>query len=142
MPDDFRAALHGIWSAVARGWSDNADYVDARGAVVTEKMLEAAHPEPGERVLELACGPGGVGLAAAQRVTPDGEVVMSDVAPEMAAIAAARADALGLGNVSTRVLDLERIDEPDGKRKGVKEHETPAGLGFAGLTLLAAARLP
>jgi SAM-dependent methyltransferase len=37
---------------------------------------------------------------------------MSDVAAPMTAIAAARAEALGLANVRTRVLDLERIDEP------------------------------
>jgi SAM-dependent methyltransferase len=40
--------------------------------------------------------------------------VLSDVAPEMTAIAAARAGAVGLANVRTRVLDLEEIDEPDG----------------------------
>jgi ubiquinone/menaquinone biosynthesis C-methylase UbiE len=55
-----------------------------------------------------------LGLAAAARVAPEGEVVLSDVAAEMTAIAATRAEELGLENVSTRVLDLERIDEPDG----------------------------
>jgi len=45
---------------------------------------------------------------------PGGEVVLSDVASEMVAIAAQRAAALGLDNVSTRVLDIEQIDEPDG----------------------------
>ena len=58
----------------------------------TSRMLELSRPSPGERVLELACGPGGVGLAAAERVAPDGEVVLSDVVAEMTAIAAARAD--------------------------------------------------
>ena len=72
-----------------------------------------AAPEPGERVLELACGPGSVGIAAAALVGDGGEVVLSDVAPAMTAIAAARAESLGLENVSTRVLDLEQIDEPD-----------------------------
>jgi SAM-dependent methyltransferase len=47
-------------------------------------------------------------------VAPRGDVVLSDVAAEMTAIARARADALGLRNVSTRELDLEQIDEPDG----------------------------
>jgi SAM-dependent methyltransferase len=64
-------------------------------------------------VLELACGPGGLGLTAATRVAPDGEVVLSDVAPEMTEIAARRAQALGLTNVSTQTLDIERIDQPD-----------------------------
>ena len=53
-------------------------------------------PRPGERVLELACGAGGVGIAAAPLVGAGGEVVLSDVAPEMTAIARGRAEALGL----------------------------------------------
>jgi SAM-dependent methyltransferase len=109
-----RARLHGMWAAVAGGWAEHADYVDARAAQATDRLLELAAPRPGERVLELACGPGGLGLAAARRVAPGGEVVLSDVAAEMTAIAAARAEALGLTNVSTRELDLEHIDEPDG----------------------------
>jgi SAM-dependent methyltransferase len=111
--DEVRAHLHAMWAAVAGSWGKHADYVDARGASMTEKMLELTAPQPGERVLELACGAGGVGLAAAERVAPGGEVVLSDVAAEMTAIAAARAGALGLSNVSTRELDLEQIDQPD-----------------------------
>jgi SAM-dependent methyltransferase len=76
-------------------------------------MLALTAPRPGERVLELACGPAGLGLAAAERVAPGGEVVLSDVVPEMTSIAALRAAALGLRNVQTRVLDIERIEEPD-----------------------------
>jgi ubiquinone/menaquinone biosynthesis C-methylase UbiE len=112
--NEIRSHLHQMWSAVAGGWAEHADFADARGAVVTERMLELAALRPGDRVLELACGPGGVGLAAAQRIGPEGEVVISDVAAEMTAIATARASALGLGNVSTCELDIESIDEPDG----------------------------
>jgi SAM-dependent methyltransferase len=110
---ELRTRLHGMWAAVAPAWREHADYVDARGAEVTTAMLDAALPQPGERVLELACGPGGAGLAAATRVAPGGEVVLSDVATEMTAIAAARAKALGIENVSTRELDIEAIEEPD-----------------------------
>jgi ubiquinone/menaquinone biosynthesis C-methylase UbiE len=109
---DVRMHLRRMWGSVASGWEEHATWVDARGSRVAEKMLELADPQPGDRVLELACGAGGVGLAAAERVAPDGEVVVSDVAPEMTSIASARADALGLTNVSSRELDLERIDEP------------------------------
>ena len=112
--DELRAQLHAMWAQVAPSWEQHADYVDARGALVTEEMLERAAPQPGERVLELACGPGGLGIAAAERVAPDGEVVLSDVAAEMTAIAARRVDASGLDNVTTLELDLERIDQPDG----------------------------
>src|SRR6266498_5027277 len=105
--------MHLMWGAVAPGWEQNANFVDSRTADLTAAMLEAATLQQGNRVLELACGPGGLGLAAAERVAPGGEVVLSDVVPEMTSIAAARASALGLTNVATRELDLERIDEPD-----------------------------
>lgn len=111
--DELRRHLHSMWAAVAPGWAEHAAYADARGASATQKMLDLSAPAPGERVLELACGPGGAGLAAAARVRPGGEAVLSDVAAEMTAIAAARAAELGLTNVSTCELDLESIDQPD-----------------------------
>jgi len=111
--DALRQRLHSMWRGVAKAWGDNADYIDARGAAVTARMLERAALQPGDRVLELACGPGGLGLAASQRVGLAGEVVLSDISPEMTAIAAARAKARGLANVSTLILDAERIAQPD-----------------------------
>src|SRR4051812_24661934 len=111
--DAVRARLAGMWSRVAGGWARHADYADARGAQSAERMLELAQVGAGDRVLELACGPGGLGFAAAERVGPGGEVVLTDVAEEMTAIAAARGAELGLGNVAFRRLDLERIEEPD-----------------------------
>jgi enediyne biosynthesis protein CalE5 len=109
-----RTQLHAMWAGVATRWAEHADDVDERAVAVTEMMLDRTAPRPGDRVLELACGPGGAGLAAAERVGPEGEVVLSDVAAEMVSIAAARADARGLANVRTATLDLEQIDEPDG----------------------------
>jgi SAM-dependent methyltransferase len=111
--DEVRARLHGMWTGVAPAWGAHAAFVDARGEHVTARMLELSRPQPGEDVLELACGPGGPGFAAAPLVRPGGEVVLSDVAPSMTAIAESRASALGLRNVTTRVLDLERIAAPD-----------------------------
>ena len=108
-----RSKLHGLWAEVADSWAEYAEHVDERSARLTEAMLERVALAPGDRVLELACGAGGAGLAAAERVAPNGEVVLSDVAAEMTEAAAARARARGLTNVSTRVLDLEQIDEPD-----------------------------
>jgi enediyne biosynthesis protein CalE5 len=112
-PTGLRGQLHGMWARVASGWGEYANYADSRGAVVTARMLEFAAPQPGERVLELACGAGGVGLAAAKLVGPGGEVVLSDVVPEMTSIAAGRARSMGLGNVRTCELDLDQIDQAD-----------------------------
>jgi enediyne biosynthesis protein CalE5 len=109
-----------MWSAVAPGWAEHADYVDSRSAALTEELLAVLRP--GDRVLELACGAGGLGIAAAER---GHDVVLSDVAPEMAAIAAERAAGLP---VTTLVLDLDRIDLPDGSFDAVLCRE---GLMFA-----------
>ena len=110
---ELRHRLHRLWGSVAAGWEAHAAYADLRGAPVTSRLLELARPRPGDRVLELAAGAGGVGLAASDLVGPAGEVIISDVATEMTAIAARRAEALGRRNVATRDLDLEAIDEPD-----------------------------
>jgi SAM-dependent methyltransferase len=99
-----------MWQSVAPGWGENADYVDARGARLTERLLELARVADGDRVLELACGAGGLGLAAAARAD---EVVLSDVAPAMIEIAAARAQERGVDNVGTLTLDLDAIEQPD-----------------------------
>jgi len=105
--------LQDMWASVAPAWGEHAEYADTRGAAVTERLLQLSGPRPGERVLELACGPGGVGIAAARLVGPGGEVVLSDIVPEMTEIAAVRAAALGLGNVRTLTLDLDDLAQPD-----------------------------
>jgi len=122
-----------IWAGVAGQWGDQADEIDERGAAITETMLARTAPAPGERVLELACGPGGAGLAAAALVGDSGEATLSDAVPAMVAIAAARAAARGLGSVRTAVLDLDQIDRPDGSydvvlcREGLMFAVEPAG---------------
>ncbi len=110
-PEDLRRRMRSMWSAVAPAWSEHADFLEARHADSTAQMLTLVSPQRGERVLDLACGPGGIGLAAAKLVAP-GEAVLSDVAAEMTAIAARRAADQGLDNVSTCVLDLQCIEQP------------------------------
>ena len=107
-----RDHVHGMWAAVAEQWGEHADDVDERGAAISNAMLTAAHIQPGDEVLELACGTGGVGIAAANHVGATGRVVLSDVVPEMVAIAGRRAQQRGLTNVETAILDLEQIAQP------------------------------
>ena len=40
--DPLRKASLAMWASVAASWGERADYVDARGAVVTQAMLDAA----------------------------------------------------------------------------------------------------
>jgi ubiquinone/menaquinone biosynthesis C-methylase UbiE len=110
---DTKQRIRDMWASVAPGWEAYADANDDRGAALTDRILDGTGVQAGHRVLELASGPGGTGLAAAERVGAGGEVVITDAVEEMSAIAGRRAAQLGLGNVRTGVADIESIDQPD-----------------------------
>jgi ubiquinone/menaquinone biosynthesis C-methylase UbiE len=110
---EVRQRVHSMWAAVAGAWKEHADYVDKRAARISKRLIALSSPAPGDRVLELACGAGGLGLEVAKLVDPGGKVVVSDVAQEMIDVAMARAAALGISNVSGRPLDIEAIVQPD-----------------------------
>jgi ubiquinone/menaquinone biosynthesis C-methylase UbiE len=112
-PDEVRAFVHGMWANVAASWDAHADEIDERATPVTEQMLEMAELEASQRVLELASGPGGAGLLAAERVGARGEVLISDIVPAMVDSARRRAAARGYTNVTTAALDLENIAQGD-----------------------------
>lgn len=71
--------------------------------------LAALRVEPGERLLDLATGTGGVALAAARR---GAEVVAVDFSPGMVGFLAARASDEGVEGVSARVMDGQNLDLP------------------------------
>jgi SAM-dependent methyltransferase len=91
------------WSAVAAGWARRHEQVSDSMRPVTDRLLAALDPQPGDRVLEIGGGLGEVGEAVARLVGPDGEVVVTDVAPAMLEAAAKRIGKLP--NLSTRVAD-------------------------------------
>lgn len=97
------------WSGVAGGWERHADELEERApGVATGWMLDALALAPGERVLELACGPAGVGLRAAAAVGPDGRVLLTDFSEAMVEVARRRT--AELDNVELRTLDAQRMD--------------------------------
>ncbi len=106
-----QASLEG-WEAAASGWVRRQEEVRGFGAPVSHWMLDAAMPQPGERVLELAAGLGETGMLAAELVAPLGGVIISDQAEAMLDGARRRAIALGLSNVEFQVLNAEWIDLP------------------------------
>src|SRR5258708_26559474 len=50
-------------------------------------LVELAHPRPGERVVDIACGTGIVARIAAERVGPTGAVAGIDLNPGMLSVA-------------------------------------------------------
>lgn len=113
-PDESRAASQEAWADSASAWAKAAAEPEVgASAVTTAWMLEQAELRAGERFLELACGAGRVGLAAAERVGPSGVAVLSDFAEPMVEATRVGAERLGLGNVDARVLDAETVDLGD-----------------------------
>lgn len=73
-------------------------------------LLQRAALRPGDRVVDIACGTGGVALAAANAVGPTGFVHATDISPAMVAEVAQRADHRGLANVSVACHGAEQLD--------------------------------
>jgi len=73
-------------------------------------MLHLAQLAPGMRVLDLATGRGEPALRAARRVGPMGTVLGIDVDPAMLALADARAEREGIGNLELCVASAESLE--------------------------------
>jgi SAM-dependent methyltransferase len=106
-----RASLEG-WEEAAPGWVRQQELLREFATPVSLWMIDAVHPQPGERVLELAAGLGETAMLAAELVAPLGGVVISDQAEAMLEGARARAIALGLSNIEFQALNAEWIDLP------------------------------
>lgn len=119
-PEQFRSESREAWEAAARGWREQADWWDASTRPVSDWLVEALAPAPGGQVLELAAGPGDVGLLLAPRLRPGGRALLTDGAEAMVAATTARAAARGLDDVvQARTMDAERIDAPDASQDAV-----------------------
>jgi len=79
----------------------------------TRPILDRVGIRPGERVLELGPGPGTFTVDAAQRVGPEGRLVVVDIQPEMIAQVERRVRAAGLANVETHVADAYHLPLDD-----------------------------
>ena len=102
------------WTGNAAGWDAMHERLERETAGVTAWLCREAGVAPGLRVLDLACGSGHPALDAARLVAPGGTVVATDLVPEMVEALKRRAEAAGLSNVETRVVDAEAIDYADG----------------------------
>lgn len=100
------------WEEAAPGWVARQEAIRELSEPVSQWMIEAIEPQPGQRVLELAAGLGETGFRVAELVAPIGGVITSDQSEAMLEGARARASQLGLNNVEFQPLNAEWIDLP------------------------------
>jgi SAM-dependent methyltransferase len=111
-PEALRVELLERWERAASGWGRLAPRIREFGMPVSAWMIDHAGLQPGQRVLELAAGPGETGLLAAELIRPGGMLISSDASENMLELARARASELGIENVEFKRLELEWIDLP------------------------------
>jgi len=111
-PTQYKSAQRHDWSNAAAGWKQWWETIERGAQVVSDRLVELAEIQPGQRVLDVATGIGEPAVTAARRVGPRGRVVATDQAPQMLAIARERAATLGLTHMEFREVDAEALDFP------------------------------
>ena len=81
---------------------------------IRRKSLAVAGLQPGERVLDVGCGPGSLTVPAARKVGKDGKAAGIDASPEMIDVATRKAKNQGLG-IDFRVAPIEALPFGDGE---------------------------
>jgi ubiquinone/menaquinone biosynthesis C-methylase UbiE len=109
-PDEQRAGILDGWEHAAAGWGRRAQRVRDWGMPVSTWMIEQLSLQPGQRLLELAAGPGDTGFLAAELIAPGGTLISSDATEGMLEVARQRASDLDLSSV--KQLEIEWIDLP------------------------------
>jgi SAM-dependent methyltransferase len=97
-----------FWDRRADAWERRIDALGAFSDDYGFAAMDALAVAPGERVLDVGCGPGTTTVDLAGRVGPTGEVVGADISPRM--VEAATRRAAGVANVRFVVADAQTGD--------------------------------
>jgi ubiquinone/menaquinone biosynthesis C-methylase UbiE len=101
------AAPPEAWDAIAEGYDR---YVAPQEVDLANEALRLVGLEPGERLLDVAAGTGGLSLPAARL---GAEVLATDWSPAMIERFEARVREEGLSQAEGRVMDCHALDLPD-----------------------------
>lgn len=105
MPNDEQAEYwdgHG-----GEHWVAEADRYGRMTGPLGDVLLDAAAPQPGERVLDVGCGMGATTLAAGERVLPNGTALGVDLSGPMLTVARERATRAGFPHVNFEQADAQ-----------------------------------
>jgi SAM-dependent methyltransferase len=106
--DTANAEMRRYWNEVAGPrWVSRAEAQEARNIEVAELVLREARAMPGERVLDIGCGPGATALPLAAAVGPSGHVVGIDIAEPMLDLLRRRVSERGISNLTPLLADAQ-----------------------------------
>jgi ubiquinone/menaquinone biosynthesis C-methylase UbiE len=77
------------------------------------KLLEMANLQPGEKLIDIACGTGLVSFPAAEKIGPSGFVLATDISDGMVKICTETATEKKIRNIQFKRMDAEQLDVPD-----------------------------
>ena len=99
------------------GWDAAAPYYQdgwsAQLKPAQDALLELADLQPGQRVIETACGTGLLTFPAAKAVAPEGTVLATDLSEKMVGEATRLANAARISNVTFARMDAQALDADD-----------------------------
>ena len=113
---EFKQQVAQDWAGddTAAAWQKYFPQMREQMAAVTNALVEAAQPQPGMRILDLASGNGEPALSLARRVAPGGHVSATDLNEGMLSALRANAAADHVTNIETKVCDAHQLPFADG----------------------------
>jgi SAM-dependent methyltransferase len=110
-PIKYKETTREQWQTAAEPWYRWGTTLEEWLGRATQTMLDMANVGSGSRVLDVAAGAGGQTVAAAKRVGSGGYVLATDISSNILGFASQAARQEGMGNVETRVMDGESLEE-------------------------------
>jgi ubiquinone/menaquinone biosynthesis C-methylase UbiE len=118
MTNDATEQVRKDWDSQASKWYEQRSAMLGASRPIHEWLVDRLDPKDGQRVLEIAAGPGDTGFFAAQRLGK-GRLLSTDISGAMVDAARRRGAELGVQNVEYRVLDAQAMDLADASFDGV-----------------------
>ena len=107
-PEEIRDAQKATWAGLSAGWEKWDSVIIDQLRPVGVAMMDHLAIADDSQHLDVASGTGEPGLSIA-KLASNGHVVLTDLAPEMLEIAARRANAQGIANISTAVCSADDL---------------------------------
>ena len=118
MTNDATERVRKDWDSQATEWFEQRESLLAASRPIHEWLAKNLEAKAGQRVLEIAAGPGDTGFLVAPSLG-GGRLVSTDLSASMVDAARKRGAELGITNVDYRMLDAQAMDVGDASFDGV-----------------------